>query len=865
MALGKVTLFLTLVGAVLAQHDRVNIGGLFHDAERMEELAFRYAAEVVNSDESFMVSSDENVLMNYKLVPLPEQVVDNNSFLVANKVCTLLFTGVAGIFGPTSGETAETVQSICDTMDVPHIETRWDIRQRRHALSVNLYPHPATLSKVFVEMVKKWGWTSFTIIYEDADGLIRLNELLKMYEPKTNTITIRQLDPESTDHRETLRIIKKSGEENFVLDCSIDHLYEILTQAQQVGLMSDEHSYIITSLDFHTLDLETFQHGGSNITGVRLISPEDELVTSTVSQWVEWIHGLDEEGEVEVEVEVEPETLRVSTALMYDAVFLFAKALQQAEGLGLIVEPLDCESDKNWIHGTNLINFMKDGQNSFKGLTGMIQFDNEGFRSNLLLDIVELSLSGLQKVGTWNSTEGLNLTRIPELKAPFVGDDTLANKTLVVLTAISEPYGFKKLSNTALKGNDRYEGFGIDLIHEISLMLNFNYTFEIQWDNAYGSYNNTTMQWSGMLRKIMDGEADLAITDLSITSEREGVVDFTMPFMNLGISILYKKPEPETGDLFSFMKPFSRVVWAYMFSVYVGVSVLLYLMGRFSPYEWTNPYPCIENPEELENQFSLKNSLWFTIGSLMQQGSEIAPIAVSTRMVAGIWWFFTLIMVSSYTANLAAFLTVENIIPPFEDVKGLANQNEIKYGAKGAGATYSFFRAILVHTCASPMTPIQSADSTDPLYQKMFQYMTKNEKQVFVTNNTAGRDKVLKEKYAYIMESTSIEYFTERYCDLKQVNGLLDNKGYGIAMKKNSPYRNLMTTAVLKLQESGKITELKDKWWKQERGGGACKRTCSSICLEEEWKTIQEKLPLLQLTQIQPRSPNHRQSGLLIE
>ncbi|CAG2058693.1 unnamed protein product [Timema podura] len=400
--------------------------------------------------------------------------------------------------------------------------------------------------------------------------------------------------------------------------------------------------------DFHTLDLETFQHGGSNITGVRLISPEDELVTSTVSQWVEWIHGIDEEEEVEVE----PETLRVSTALMYDAVFLFAKALQQAEGLGLMVEPLNCESDKNWIHGTSLINFMKDGQNSFKGLTGMIQFDNEGFRSNLLLDIVELSLSGLQKVGTWNSTEGLNLTRIPEPKVPFIGDDSLANKTLIVLTAItvarpsvtlltagffcppsamqlvvqSEPYGFEKESHTALMGNDRFEGFGIDLIHEISLMLNFNYTFEIQWDNAYGSYNESTKQWSGMLRKVIDGEADLAITDLSITSEREGGVDFTMPFMNLGISILYKKPVPETGDLFSFMKPFSMVVWAYMFSVYVGVSVLLYLMGRFSPYEWTNPYPCIENPEELENQFSLKNSLWFTIGSLMQQGSEIAPM-----------------------------------------------------------------------------------------------------------------------------------------------------------------------------------------------------------------------------------------------
>lgn len=48
-------------------------------------------------------------------------------------------------------------------------------------------------------------------------------------------------------------------------------------------------------------------------------------------------------------------------------------------------------------------------------------------------------------------------------------------------------------------------------------------------------------------------------------------------------------------------------------------------MRRFSPYEWDNPHPCNDQPDVLENQFSLLNSLWFTIGSLMQQGSDIAP------------------------------------------------------------------------------------------------------------------------------------------------------------------------------------------------------------------------------------------------
>ena len=61
------------------------------------------------------------------------------------------------------------------------------------------------------------------------------------------------------------------------------------------------------------------------------------------------------------------------------------------------------------------------------------------------------------------------------------------------------------------------------------------------------------------------------------------------------------------------------------------MSVVLYILARFSPYEWDNPYPCIEEPEELENQFSFANSFWFTIGSLMQQGSDVAPISLSTR------------------------------------------------------------------------------------------------------------------------------------------------------------------------------------------------------------------------------------------
>ena len=66
--------------------------------------------------------------------------------------------------------------------------------------------------------------------------------------------------------------------------------------------------------------------------------------------------------------------------------------------------------------------------------------------------------------------------------------------------------------------------------------------------------------------------------------------------------------------------------------------------------------------------------------------------AISTRMVAGMWWSFTLIMISSYTANLAAFLTAAQMKVPINSADDLAKQTKIKYGTYCCGSTNAFFR-----------------------------------------------------------------------------------------------------------------------------------------------------------------------------
>jgi len=98
----------------------------------------------------------------------------------------------------------------------------------------------------------------------------------------------------------------------------------------------------------------------------------------------------------------------------------------------------------------------------------------------------------------------------------------------------------RKDSSEKLTGNAQFEGYSVDLIYEISRLLGFNYTFRLVPDGRYGSYNPQTKEWDGMMKELLEQKADLAIGDLTITYDREQVVDFTTPFMPLGESQRYE-------------------------------------------------------------------------------------------------------------------------------------------------------------------------------------------------------------------------------------------------------------------------------------------------------------------------------------
>ncbi|KAK0092608.1 hypothetical protein PV326_001041 [Microctonus aethiopoides] len=788
------SIFIIALPIILAFPKRITLGGLFLDGDPSQQ-AFILSINAVNK---MRHSSEE--FSNVFLVP-EILTVTQDPYEVSQNVCSLVGTGVAAIFGPQDEISSGHVQSMCDTMDVPNIVTRWDTNLVR-LKAINFYPHSETLSMIFLHLVTEFKWKSFTVLYENTAGLIHLNRLLEKWDPKGYPVTLRHLGA-GPDYRSVLKRVRNSGEENIVIDCTFEILEQVLVQSQQVGILSDRHKVIITSLDLQTLDLEPYQYSGVNITGLRLVDPEDPESIFIFNEYL-YDMGLDDLSK-----------MRVEWALTFDAVQVFGRAFKQfKDAVKGNIRALSCDGYDSWEHGASLANFMRSVE--MKGLTGLIKFHTNGFRSDFQLNIVRLEETGLRTIGTWNSTNSIEWLPEPPAKVAE-GEEDLANKTFIVLISLLDPYNMLTESSTMKTGNDRYEGFAIDIIHELSKILHFNYTFVEQIDKDYGNPDPKTGKWSGMIGRIMNKEADLAITDLTITSDREKAVDFTMPFLTLGISILYKKPTKAPPSLFSFLAPMSVEVWLALIGAYVFVSLLFFICGRICPAEWNNPYPCVTEPEELENQFTLTNSLWFTIGSIMQQGSEIAPIGTSTRVMAGVWWFFCLIMANAYTANLASSLTVETNFRPIKSAEDLANLNgEIKYGAKRGGSTYLFFKG-----------------SNYSTYAKMYKYMEDNAKDVLTDDNDKGKERVLKEDYAFLMESSSIEYIQERECDLAQIGGLLDSKGYGIAMRKHFPYRNKLNTAVLQMQESGQISDLRKKWWREKRGGGKCEASGKGSAAEK--------------------------------
>uniref|UniRef100_A0A4W6FHR6 Glutamate receptor n=1 Tax=Lates calcarifer TaxID=8187 RepID=A0A4W6FHR6_LATCA len=761
---------------------RESKGGLFIRNTDQEYTAFRLAIFLHNT-------SPNATEAPFNLVPHVDNIETANSFAVTNAFCSQYSRGVFAIFGLYDKRSVNTLTSFCGALHISLVTPSFPT-EGEGQFTLQLRP---SIRGALLSLLDHYDWSRFVFLYDTDRACVTKRKNAPQFDWLKS-------------YRRLLEDLDRRQERKYVIDLEPERLQSILEQAVSVGKHVKGYHYIIANLGFKDISLERFMHGGANVTGFQLVDFSKPIVIKLMQRW----NKLDQR-----EYPGSESPPKYTSSLTYDGVLVMAEAFRTLRRQKIDISRRgnagDCLANPAapWNQGIDMERALK--QVRIQGLTGNIQFDHYGRRVNYTMDVFELKSNGPRKIGYWNDIDKLVL--VQNENALSNDSSAMENRTVVVTTIMEGPYVMLKKNWELYEGNDQYEGYCVDLASEIAKHIGIKYKISIVPDGKYGARDPETKIWNGMVGELVYGKAEIAVAPLTITLVREEVIDFSKPFMSLGISIMIKKPQKSKPGVFSFLDPLAYEIWMCIVFAYIGVSVVLFLVSRFSPYEWH-----AEEPEEgateqgptdqPPNEFGIFNSLWFSLGAFMQQGCDISPRSLSGRIVGGVWWFFTLIIISSYTANLAAFLTVERMVSPIESAEDLAKQTEIAYGTLDSGSTKEFFRR-----------------SKIAVYEKMWSYMKSAEPTVFTKTTAEGVARVRKSKgkYAFLLESTMNEYTEQRKpCDTMKVGGNLDSKGYGIATPKGSQLRNAVNLAVLKLNEQGLLDKLKNKWWydKGECGSG---------------------------------------------
>lgn len=399
-------------------------------------------------------------------------------------------------------------------------------------------------------------------------------------------------------------------------------------------------------------------------------------------------------------------------------------------------------------------------------------------------------------------------------------------------TAVALPWSTYKLhpvTGEPLRtdaGEPIWEGYCIDLIHRLSQVMDFEYDIIEPESKTLGE--KIDGRYNGAVGDLVSGETDIIVAALVTTAEREEVIDFVAPiFEETGISIVIRKPV-RTTSLFKFMSVLRLEVWISIVISLIISALLIWFLDKYSPYSGQNrkyPFEC--------RYFSLKESFWFTLTSYTPQGGGELPKALSGRTVVATYWLFVVLILATFTANLASFLTVERMNTPVSSLEQLGKQSRINYTVVEGSETHKYFinmkfaEDFLYDTWKNASL----ASTWDQEKYRVWDYPIQEQYGLMLRAiNSSGPVRDAKEgfknvidhlnaDYAFIHDSQEIRYEMARNCELTEIGEVFGKRPYGLAIQQgNSLLQDELTKAILQLQKERFFDDLNDKYWNASIG-----------------------------------------------
>jgi ABC-type amino acid transport substrate-binding protein len=306
-----------------------------------------------------------------------------------------------------------------------------------------------------------------------------------------------------------------------------------------------------------------------------------------------------------------------------------------------------------------------------------------------------------------------------------------------------------------LKGEDGdWQGLSIDLFEAIAAERGWRYEYR-------------EMELETLLAGVADGTLDAAVAALTITPDREAILDFSHPFHSTGLGIAVVE-EGGAGWWSLIRGLFSSGFW----KVLLALVFILLVAGALV---WV--FERRHNEEEFGGGVvkGLGHAFWWSAVTMTTVGyGDKSPRTLGGRIVALVWMFAGVILISGFTAAIASSLTVGSLSFKVEGVEDLPKVR-VTTVAGTTSAAYLERETIRFRTAASVEEALAdlAADRTDAVVYDapILQYLCRLE--------TEARLAVLPRTF--------------------------NRQDYGFALPPESPLREPLNQALLE--------QLRSPWW----------------------------------------------------
>ncbi|XP_027061185.2 glutamate receptor 2.8 [Coffea arabica] len=720
----------------------------------------------------------------------------NNSVIGAAHAASDLMTNakVQAILGPQTSMQANFLINLGQDAEIPIVSfsaTSPTLSSLRSAYFIRATLNDSCQAQAISSLLQTFGWREAVPIYVDTEfgeGIIPyLTDALQ--EAETHIPYRSVIHPSATDGEIAAELYKLMTMQTRVFIVHMPPIlgYRLFDRAKEVGMMTEEYVWIITTgITNHLSFLHLFaKESMQGVIGVKPHVPRRKKLNRFIARW--------KRKYVKDNVDV-----TFFGLWAYDAATALAIAVENA--LAKETRPSSAfhlESGVSQI-GKHLPEVIS--RTKFNGLTGTFNVLDGQLQSSDF-QIVNILSNGERGVGFWTPDRGITRTLQPTTSEShssskanlkgiiWPGDSTSTPKGWVIPTngkklrvgipVRSGPNEFVNIIRDPCTNKTTFTGYSIDVFDSLMKMLPYYVPYEyVPFAKSDGESAGT---YDDLVYQVFLKNYDAAVGDITIRANRSTYVDFTQPYAESGITMVVPVYDRRSKNAWVFLKPLTWDLWVISACFFVFIGFVIWILVHRTNEEFSG-----SSPHQVATGF------WFSFSILVFAHRE-KIVSNLARFVVIIWCFVVLILTQSYTASLASMLTMQQLEPTITHMQDLIRKDDNVGYAKG-----SFVLGFLKHMkfAESRLKEYDTLDDLDVLFTK---------------------DKAHGGIAAVFGEVPYMKLFLSKYCSkYAMVSPAIKTDGFGFAFPIGSPLVPDISRAVLNLTEGDKIVGIENEWLGQQ-------------------------------------------------